>query len=674
MHPEEALQHITALRELLHQANYEYYILNQPRISDFEFDQQLARLKALEAQFPQLDDPNSPTRRVGGDITKKFSVVKHDYPMLSLDNTYSEEELWEWDRRNRKITDTNFTYTCELKYDGVAIGIKYEKGKFARALTRGDGVQGEDVSANVRTIKSIPLLLRGDFPEVLEMRGEIFFPHEVFREINRERESMGEPTFANPRNSAAGTLKLQDSGIVASRGLDCILYGLYTPHSLGKTHLEELQIAGGWGFKVPSIAEKRIAHCADINEVHAFIAFWETHRSELPFDIDGIVVKVNEYNIREELGFTAKSPRWAIAYKYKAQAALTRLLEVTYQVGRTGAITPVANLNPVLLAGTVVRRASLHNADQIEKLDLHQNDWVFVEKGGEIIPKITGVEHSQRDKNAMHIKFPDRCPECETPLHRTEGEAQHFCPNAAGCPPQIAGRIIHFVSRKAMDMEGLGEETVTQLTRVKIIENYADLFDLDYDTLIKLDRFADKSVRNILESLEAAKRVPFERVLFALGIRFVGETVAKKLAGAFGSLENLQSASFDALIAVDEIGDRIAHSVKAFFEDEQNLNIIQRLKVAGLQTEIPVEKRQPKDGILSGKTLVVSGVFGKFSRDQLKELIEQNGGKVASSVSAKTDYLIRGENMGPSKLQKAESLGIALIDENEFAALIGLEL
>lgn len=674
MKPEEARERIQTLRDKLHSANHAYYVLSAPVMSDYEFDQLLRELQDLEKSWKEFDDPNSPTRRIGGDITKNFAVVAHEYPMLSLDNTYSEEELNEWDRRNAKLTDTPYTYVCELKYDGVAIGIRYKNGKFERAVTRGDGIQGEDVSANVRTINSIPLQLHGDYPPILEIRGEIYFTHKDFRRLNQEREEMGEATFANPRNSASGTLKLQDSAVVASRNLSCMLYGLHTSQSIFTSHLQGIRTATKWGFRTPVESRKFIAHCRNMEEVQTFIQYWDQKRNHLEFDIDGVVIKVNEYDVQHQMGFTAKSPRWAIAYKFKAQAALTRLLDISFQVGRTGAITPVAQLEPVLLAGTVVKRASLHNADQIEKLGLHAGDSVFVEKGGEIIPKITGIDPNKRPENAQPVHFPSHCPECNTILVRNEGEAQHFCPNAEGCPPQIIGRITHFISRKAMDIDGLGEETVALLYHAGLVQNYADLYDLTYSKLLTLDRFADKSARNTLEGISHSVNTPFERVLFAIGIRYVGETVAKKLARSFGSMQQLAQATREDLINTDEVGERIAQSVLAFFGHPLNCQIIERLKSAGLQMELTAEKRIQPGGIFEGKTLVVSGVFSRFSRDQLKDLIEKHGGKVAGSVSAKTDFLVKGENMGPAKLQKALNLGINMIEEEQFSKLIGADL
>lgn len=676
MTSEEAIASMAQLIELLNDANHRYYVLNDSIMSDFDFDMKLKELQKLEEQFPELASPNSPTKRVGGDITKKFNVVKHDYPMLSLDNTYSKDEIEDWEKRNHKLIGAeelfapNYSYVCELKYDGVAIGVKYQNGQLVRAVTRGDGEKGEEVTSNVRTIRSIPLSLHNDFPNEVEIRGEIFYPLANFEALNKEREEIGEPMFANPRNTASGTLKMQDSSVVASRGLDCMLYGVYSPKPLAQSHSEAVFKAGTWGVKIPDVSQRMIEVCQDVNGIMDFINYWDEHRHHLPFEIDGIVIKVNEYNIQQELGFTAKSPRWAIAYKFKAADAVTQLKEVTYQVGRTGAITPVANLEPVLLAGTTVKRASLHNADQIEKLDLHEGDFVHVEKGGEIIPKITGVDISQRKLDSAPIRYIDRCPECDTTLERKEGEAQHYCPNEISCPPQIKGRIQHFISRKAMDIEGLGGETVDLLVEQGLINNYADLYTLTYDQLIALDRFADKSVRNLLDGVQASKEVGFERVLFSLGIRYVGETVAKKLAKHFKNLDALSQAMAEALIAVDEIGERIAESVVRFFQEEKNQETISRLREYGLQLSLTEEQLENSSDKLQGLSFVISGVFEKVSRDQLKELIEQHGGKNVGSISSKTSYLVRGENMGPSKLAKAEKLGVSMISEEEFLKMI----
>lgn len=661
----------TRIEQLIEEINYHnhlYYVENNPSVSDYDFDMLLKELEELETKFPQFAYDYSPTKRVGGDITKKFETVRHIYPMLSLSNTYSEEEIIEWENRIKKLIDGPIEYVCELKYDGVAIGIRYDNGVLTQAVTRGDGTQGENITSNVRTIKSVPLKLKGDYPESFEIRGEIFFPLEKFAALNREREDVGEATFANPRNSASGTLKLQDSKIVASRGLDSYLYGVYGAQNYAAGHYEMVQLAGIWGFKVPSSAQQYIAKVNSIEEIMNFIHYWDIHRKSLPFEIDGVVIKVNDYRQQEELGFTAKSPRWATAFKFKTERVETKLLSVDYQVGRTGAITPVANLNPVHLGGTTVKRASLHNSDQIEKFDLHLNDFVFVEKGGEIIPKIVGVNTEKRNRDALKILFIHYCPECGSELIRSEGEAQHFCPNDIACPPQMKGKIEHFIGRKAMDIDGLGAETVQLLFDKGLIRNTADLYDLTFDELLKLDRMAEKSANNLLLGLKASKEVPFERVLFALGIRYVGETVAKKLAKHFKSLEQIKKANELELILVDEIGERIAQSVRAYFDNPKNIELTDRLKQAGLQFESEVKEAESNK--LEGKSFVVSGVFSAFSRDELKALIENNGGKNVSSISKKTDYVVAGENMGPSKLQKATELNIPILSEDDFVKLL----
>lgn len=667
----EAQERITELTKALEKHNHLYYVKNQPEISDYDFDMMLKDLESLEERFPELQHPNSPTKRVGGDITKKFESVLHDYPMLSLSNSYSKEEIVDFESRARKLTDADLEYVCELKYDGVAIGIRYLNGAFDRAVTRGDGTKGEDVSANVRTIKTVPMTLQGnDFPDELEIRGEIFFPLDGFEALNQQRAQAGEDLYANPRNTASGTLKNQDSSLVAERGLDCYLYGVYSKSNIASNHYEAVQVAGNWGFQIPEHSERMIERCKGIDEIMDFINYWDTKRHDLNFEIDGVVIKVNAYDQQEELGYTAKSPRWAIAYKFKAASVSTQLNSITYQVGRTGAITPVANLSPVLLAGTTVKRASLHNADQIAKLDLRIGDHVFVEKGGEIIPKVTGVDMAKRSDDAVPFEYGEFCPECNTPLIRLEGEAQHYCPNQAECPPQVAGRMQHFISRRAMDIEGIGAETIEQFYEAGLIKNIADLYDLGAEDLLPLERMAQKSVDNILQGLEASKEVPFERVLFALGIRYVGETVAKKLARHFHSMEKLQAASTEELLSVDEIGNRIAQSVQEFFTQEANTAIIDRLKNHGLQLEIPQEALSDRTDKLSGKTFVISGVFERHSRDELKELIEKNGGKNTGSVSAKTTYLLAGDGMGPSKRTKAEKLGVTIISEGDFEAMI----
>jgi DNA ligase (NAD+) len=668
MNASEAQQRISQLTSELNAHNHNYYVESNPTISDQEFDFLLKELEQLEKDFPQFASDLSPTKRVGGDITKKFETVVHRYPMLSLSNSYSEQEIVEWEQRLKKLAEGPIEYVCELKYDGVAIGIRYENGRLSRAVTRGDGTQGEDISTNVKTIRSIPLTLRGDYPADFEIRGEIFFPKANFEAMNRQREELGEPVFANPRNSASGTLKSQDSKIVAERGLDCFLYGVYGNNLPFESHFESVVGAKEWGFKTPTAQDKYITKTDNIEGIMEFIHYWDVERYNLPFDIDGIVIKVNNYSQQQDLGFTAKSPRWAIAYKFKTERVSTILEEVTYQVGRTGAITPVANLKPVLLGGTVVKRASLHNADQIEKLDLYLGDEVYVEKGGEIIPKIVGVNADSRQQNAERVEFIEKCPECSAELQRREGEAQHFCTNDLECPPQVKGRMEHFISRKAMNVDGLGAETIDLLYQQNLARNVADLYDLTFDQVVNLDRMADKSANNLLLGLKNSTAIPFERVLFALGIRFVGETVAKKLAAAFKNIDALAAASYEELIAVDEIGERIAVAVQTFFQDERSHEIISRLKQAGLQFEII--EAQLDSNSLEGKAFVVSGVFSQFSRDEIKELIEKNGGKNVGSISAKTSYVLAGENMGPAKLEKASSLGIPIISERDFIEMI----
>ena len=669
VNPEEAKARILSLSAELNRHNDLYYIQAKPEITDQAFDFLLKELESLEASFPDFALPNSPSKRVGGDITKKFESVRHEFPMLSLANTYSEEEIQEWAGRITKAGMEQLEFVCELKYDGVAIGLRYEQGELVRAVTRGDGEQGEDITANVRTIRTVPLSLKGDFPDKFEIRGEVFMPLNAFETLNASRDEAGEERFANPRNTTAGTLKLQDSAMVATRGLDTFLYGVYGNDLPFNSHMDAVKAAASWGFKIPSEAHGYISSTNNIAGVMDFIHYWDEHRTELPFEIDGIVIKVNSYEHQRRLGFTAKSPRWATAFKFKAKQVQTRLLSVDYQVGRTGAITPVANLSPISLGGTTVKRASLHNADQIEKFDLHLDDLVFVEKGGEIIPKIVGLDLAKRLPSARPVGFITHCPECHSPLVREEGEAHHFCPNQDSCPPQVIGRIQHFVSRKAMNIDGIGEETVAQLVNEGVISTLADLYDLTREPLLALDRMADKSVDNLLAGVEASKQVPFERVLFGLGIRFVGETVAKKLAYAFGTMDTLQIATFEELLAVDEIGERIANSLISFFKNQESLQLIARLKLHGLNME--VEKRALDSTVLEGKTLVVSGVFNSFSRDELKHLIDVNGGKNTGSVSAKTDFLVAGEGMGPSKLKKATDLGVTILSEEEFKNLIG---
>ncbi|MGB1101996.1 MAG: NAD-dependent DNA ligase LigA [Crocinitomicaceae bacterium] len=671
MNKEKAASRIETLSHELEKHNYNYYVLSAPTISDFEFDQLLKELEALEKEYPEFAFENSPTKRVGGDITKNFETVQHEYPMLSLSNSYSEEEIVDWENRVHKLATGNPTYVCELKYDGVAIGIRYENGALKRAVTRGDGTKGEDVTANVRTIRTIPLNLTGDFPEKFEIRGEIFFPLDHFNSLNEKRAQNGEELYANPRNTASGTLKLQDSSVVAERKLDCFLYGVYGESIGASSHSEAVTLAGKWGFKIPDAEKNMIRTFKDIDEIMDFIHFWDKERKNLPFEIDGIVIKVDDYVMQEELGFTSKSPRWAIAYKFKAEQVQTKLNEVTYQVGRTGAITPVANLAPVLLAGTTVKRASLHNADQIEKLDLHEGDTVYVEKGGEIIPKIVGVNESLRQSGSNQITFLTHCPECGSGLVRKKGEAQHYCPNSSGCPPQIKGRIEHFISRKAMDIDGLGPETIDLLFQEGLIKNYADLYNLTFDEIVSLERMADKSANNALKSIEASKAIPFESVLFALGIRYVGETVAKKLAKHFKNIDALLEASYDTLINVDEIGEKIAISIQQFFLEEENIVLIERLKKAGLQFEII--EAENSSNILEQKTIVISGVFEKVSRKEIKELIELNGGKNTGSISKNTDFVVAGDNMGPAKLEKANKLGVQIISEEEFLKMIAYQ-
>ena len=664
-----AQEEILNLREELREHNHNYYVLSKPTISDYNFDMKLTRLQKLEQENPSLFSSDSPSQRVGGDITEKFEKVAHSSPMLSLSNSYNKEDIQEWAERAVKLTgNEELEYTLELKYDGVAISIHYENGQLIRAITRGDGNTGEDITSNVRTIKSIPLKLYGDYPDKLEIRGEIFLPHSSFERLNKLREESGEPLYANPRNTASGTLKSQDSKIVASRGLDCYLYYLILDKNPYNGHFESLEKAEEWGFKVPLETLKYVAKTSTVEGVMKFIGYWDEERKRLPFEIDGIVIKVNSYQLQDEMGLTAKSPRWAIAYKFKAENLATQLLEITYQVGRTGAITPVANLEPLLLAGTTVKRASLHNQDQIEKLDIHEKDFVFVEKGGEIIPKVTNVDLTKRLGNAKPVEFISACPECQTILVRKEGEAQHYCPNNEFCPPQITGRIEHFISRKAMNIDGLGAETVVQLFEAGYIRTPADLYDLTKEQLLPLERLAEKSVYNLLEGVEASKSQPFEKVLFGLGIRYVGETVAKKLTKYFKSIENIQNASVESLVKVDEIGDRIAESVFEYFNSKLNLSEIHRMVEAGLCFE--AAKVTLDSEVLNGKKIVVSGVFSKVSRNELKALIEANGGKVVSSISTKTDFLVAGDNMGPTKKTKADDLGIKIIDEDAFLQLI----
>lgn len=669
MKQSEAKERIEKLKEELQEHNHNYYVLNNPVISDFEYDILLNELDTLEKKFPELASEDSPTRRVGSDITKEFRQYDHKFPMLSLGNTYNGEELDEFDSRIVKITGTPVEYVCELKFDGASISITYRKGSLYRALTRGDGTKGDDVTQNIKTIRSIPArLTAGNVPDEFVIRGEILMPRAVFDRLNGERSAEGLPPFANPRNAAAGTLKLLDPGIVASRGLECNFYFLLADDLPHETHFENLMEAKSWGFNVP----ESIRLCSNMEEVKEFIDRWEYERKKLPFDIDGVVVKVNSLSLQEELGFTAKSPRWAISYKYKAEQALTRLLYVSFQVGRTGTVTPVANLEPVFLAGSTVKRATLHNADQIALLGLHLNDMVFIEKGGEIIPKIVGVDHSLRNENSQEIKFIGKCPECGTPLVKNEGEANHFCPNYLHCPPQLKGRIEHFISRKAMNIDGLGEETVDLLFSKNLIRNYADLYELETNQLIPLDRMGEKSASNIIKSIRASVSVPYNRVLFALGIRHVGETVAKTLASKFTSINDLIGADAEKLKGVNEIGPKIASSIISFFADNDNIEIVNRLKTHGLRFSEEAAAG-PETNKLEGKTIVISGVFQKHSRDEYKEMIGKHGGRNSTSISGSTSFILAGENMGPAKKEKAEQLGVMMMSENDFLKLIGEE-
>ena len=658
---------IKALREELEQHNYNYYVLSAPTISDREFDEKMKELQALEEEYPEFVDPDSPTQRVGSDISKEFRQVVHQYPMLSLGNTYSEGDVRDFYARVERALNEPFEIVAELKYDGTSISLIYEEGRLVRAVTRGDGVRGDDVTTNVKTIRSVPLRLRGEgYPSAFELRGEILLPWKEFDRLNKEREEQEEPLFANPRNAASGTLKQQNPTIVASRKLDAYFYYLLGEDLPADNHYDNLQAARSWGFKIPDVIRK----CNSIQEVMDYITYWDTERKNLPVATDGIVLKVNSLRQQRNLGFTAKSPRWAIAYKFQAERALTRLNSVSFQVGRTGAITPVANLEPVLLAGTIVKRASLHNADIIEGLDLHLGDNVYVEKGGEIIPKIVGVDVDSRPMlMGAKVTFISKCPECGTPLIRPEGEASHYCPNEGGCPPQIKGRIEHFVTRKAMNIN-MGPETVEDLYEAGLVHNVADLYALKVSDLMRLERWARKSALNLMKSLEDSRQVPFERVLYGLGIRYVGETVAKRLAMAFHSMEKIESASLEALMEVDEIGERIACSVVAYFADEENRRMVMRLKEAGLKMAMDEETLALRSDKLKGLTIVISGTFSHHSRDEYKAMIEQHGGKNSGSVSGKTDYILAGENMGPAKLEKASKLGVKIIGEDEFLAML----
>ena len=659
-------QQLLKLREELNQHNYSYYVLDQPTISDYDFDVRLKELQILEDANPEFADEFSPTKRVGGAITKNFETIMHDHRMYSLDNSYSKEDMLDWELRVKKVIDGDVQFVCELKYDGASISLTYEDGVLLKAVTRGDGVQGDDVTANIKTIRSVPLRLKGDFPPRFDIRGEIVLPFEGFNKLNEERIEIGEEPYRNPRNTASGSLKLQDSAEVAKRPLECLLYNI-TGNKLNITsQFESLEKARAWGFKVPTVSV--VAN--SIEEVLEFIDYWNVHRHDLPYETDGVVVKINDLHQQDELGYTSKSPRWAIAYKFKAEQVSTRLNEITYQVGRTGAITPVANLEAVELAGTTVKRASLHNADQIERLDIREGDEVFVEKGGEIIPKIIAVDLSKRPVDSQPTQYIKNCPECGTILIRNEGEVLHYCPNYNGCQPQIIGRIQHFISRKAMDIEGLGGETVALLVKEGLIHDYSDLYALTKEQVINLERMAERSSDNLINGIEGSKQVPFERVLYAIGIRYVGETVAKKLAKHYKSIDDLAKATLIDLVTVDEIGMRIAESVVDFFNSEENQIIVERLKNFGVQLEICADKLANQTNKLEGQAFVVSGVFESLSRDDLKKLIEDNGGRVSSSISSKTNYIIAGDNMGPSKRTKAEKLQIPIISEYDFTALL----
>ena len=665
--PSNIADKISALRQTLRAHNYQYYVLAEPSISDLEFDQMLQELQALELAHPEFFDPDSPTQKVGGEVNKQFDAFVHEFPMLSLGNTYSEEDLLEFDKRIQKqLGHTNYEYVCELKFDGLSISLHYEQGVLLRAVTRGDGVKGDVVTDNVKTIQSLNSKLKPPFPNKLELRGEIFMHRPAFDRLNLEREEAGEQLYANPRNVASGTLKLQDSAEVAKRPLDIFLYQLLEQQPSVQNHYASLNQILSWGLP----CSQHSALCANIQSVFEFIKHWDQARKSLTYDIDGVVIKINDYHQREELGFTAKSPRWAIAYKFKTEAACTPLLSIDYQVGRTGAITPVANLQAVFLLGTTVKRASLHNANEIERLDLRVGDFVYVEKGGEIIPKITGVELSKRPELAQKVVFINQCPECGTTLIRKDGEAQHYCPNELNCPPQVMGKIQHFIHRKAMDINGLGDETVELLYQAGLLHSIADLYDLTYEQVIQLDRMADKSSTQLIEGIQASKQVPYQRVLFGLGIRYVGETVAKKLAQAFRTIKALMQASKDQLLLVDEIGERIADSIIDYFASPLNQQVVQRLIQAGLSMQNNEEEALILSDILKGKTVVISGVFHQYSRDEIKAMVEQHGGKNAGSISAKTDYVVAGDNMGPAKLEKATLLNIPILSEEAFLALV----
>lgn len=661
----EIAERINQLRETINKHNHNYYVLSQPSISDFEYDQLLKELQKLEQENPEFFDISSPTQRVGSDINQEFEQVEHAFPMLSLDNTYNKDELADFEKRNKRILPEEYEYVCELKYDGASISLRYENGVLTRAVTRGDGVKGDDVTANIKTIKSIPLKLTGSgYPDIFEIRGEIFIPHAGFAKMNELQREKGEPEYANPRNTASGSLKIQNSSVVAQRPLDCYLYYMIGENLPYDTHYENLEKAREWGLKIPEIIKK----AKNLDEVIAFIDHWDTERHNLPYDIDGIVIKINSRAQQEELGMTAKSPRWATSFKFKAEQALTRLESISYQVGRTGAITPVANLTPVQLAGTTVKRASLHNADQIELLDIRVNDMVYIEKGGEIIPKVVGIDTAQRLVSSAPTQYIKHCPVCNTELVRREGEAKHFCPNENGCPPQIKGKLEHYVSRKAMDI-GMAEATVDQLNNTGLLHDISDLYSLTKEQLLQLERFADKSAENLVLSIEESKKVPFERVLYALGIRFVGETVAKKLAKSLKSIDAIIAASFEELIYIDEIGDKIAQAIIQHFGIKKNRLIVEKLRAFGVQLEISKDAL-PISYTLKGKSIVISGSFEKHSRDEIKKMIEQHGGKNVSSISSKTDYLVAGDKIGPSKLEKAQKLNVSIISEDEFLELL----
>lgn len=665
----EAKKQIEALTAELKQHNYNYYVLAMPTISDFDFDKKLEQLNKLEKEHPEFADPDSPTQKVGGDVTKEFVTVRHRWPMLSLGNTYNEQELLDFDQRIRKAIGDNFEYVCELKFDGLSMSLTYEDGKLVRAVTRGDGVQGDEVTTNIKTIHTIPKRLHGEgYPAYFDIRGEVFMHRKAFDRLNNERIESGEMAYANPRNFASGTMKMQDSAEVAKRPLDCFLYFLYTEKPLFKTHWESLQAVKHWGFHTNDHSEL----CPDINCVLEFISKWDKERFNLSYDIDGIVIKVNNYSQQQELGFTAKSPRWAISYKFKAERVETELLEVSYQVGRTGAVTPVANLKPVLLAGTTVKRATLHNANEIIRLDLHEGDTVFVEKGGEIIPKIISVNPEKRKADAAPVIYRTTCPACDTPLERKEGEAAFYCPNDEGCPPQIVGKMQHYIGRKAMNIDGLGDETIETLYGKGFISHISDIYELHTHAaeLKQMGRFGEKSINNMLDGIEASKKMPFEKVLFGLGIRYVGETVARKLAFHFKTIDNLMAATIEELTAAEEIGERIAQSITEYFAGEVHREEIEKLRAHGLQFIAEEKEVILASDTLVGKTFIISGTFEKFSRDELKDIIEQNGGKILSSISAKLNYLVAGDNMGPAKLEKANKLNIPIISDDELLAMI----